>query len=234
MPSYPFSNLPLALFPTFLTFKLSNPLSFIMSTTTRRNFVKSAGLLSGGLAAFGLDLSPQALFAAGHRRDLPYYRPGAPLTGDLRHGAGEALTLRGTVYGPDGKTPLPGATVEVWHCDPRGRFDFSSRFAYRGKTQTDAHGAYTFRTNFPGPHTENGCRKMSRIFVLVQGAGHRESFSELYLDGNRNPYIHSRHWQSSPLAELTTLPRRVDANGTKTVIYHHYLHRSSLLPVSSR
>ncbi len=212
-----------------------NLLTLTMSNITRRNFMKGAGLLSGGLATFGLGLSPQSLFAAGHRRDLPYYHPGAPLTSDLRHADGGALTLRGTVYGPDGKTPLPGATVEVWHCDPRGRFDFGTHFAYRGKTHTDAHGAYTFRTNFPGQHAENGRRKMSRIFVLVQQPGHQESFSELYFDRNQNPYVHSRHWQSGPLAELPTLPRLLDASGTKTVVYHHYLHRSTLLvPLTAR
>ena len=40
--------------------------------------MKRAGLLSGGLAAVGLVLSPQSPFAAGHRTDLSYCHPGAP------------------------------------------------------------------------------------------------------------------------------------------------------------
>lgn len=204
-----------------------------MGTSSRRNFLRSAGLFSGALT-LGSGLLPQKAAAYTGSYGLPYYKPGAPLAMDLRQGNGQAFTLRGVVYQHDGRTPLPGATVEIWHCNEQGRFDFSNRYQFRGKAVTDQHGTYHFKTNFPGRYRESGAAKMSRIFVLVRGAAHKEFFSQLYFDRQKRPYIDHRHWDACAMAQKPTMPKRTDTiTGGVVVTHNHYLQAGSLFSLSS-
>lgn len=197
-----------------------------MSPSSRRNFLKSASLLGGGLA-FGTGALSKQVYAHAASLDLPYYKPGTPFSNELRTGSGEPLTLQGTVYQHDGKTPLAGASVEIWHCDENGLFDFSNRYLCRGKASTNHLGRYFFKTTFPGRHRENGQAKMSRIFVLVTGSGHQPSFSQLYFDSNRNPFIDARHWEACPMVQRPSLPKLSRPKQLPVVTYNHYLVSSS-------
>jgi protocatechuate 3,4-dioxygenase beta subunit len=199
-----------------------------MSTSTRRQFLKTTGWLGSGLTVFGNGL-PNHLWACATSLGLPYYKAGAPFSEDLRKGNGESLTLQGIVYEHNGKTPLKDAVVEIWHCNHGGHFDFSERFIYRGKTRTDKNGRYRLKTHFPGRHKEQGHFTMSRIFMLVNGPGHQESFSQLYFDGQKNPYIDNKHWATCPTAERPTLPKHVQAGNRSIITYDHYLTGTSLL-----
>jgi Dioxygenase len=199
-----------------------------MSTFSRRNFLKSAGIIGGGLTAFGSTI-PGQLFAGTSAFGLPYYKPGAPFLHDLRKSTDASLTLQGVVYQHDGKTPLADAVVEIWHCNPQGHFDFSKHYGYRGKTLTDKQGRYRIKTNLPGRYREKGQVKMSRIFVLVNGAGHKESFSQLYLDQAQKPYIDNRHWAASPLAQRPSLPKRIPSKNQLVITYDHFLNPLGLL-----
>jgi protocatechuate 3,4-dioxygenase beta subunit len=208
---------------SLLTLLLTCQTTNCMSTFSRRNFLKSAGILGGGFTAFGSTI-PERLFAGTSAFGLPYYKPGAPFLDDLRKSMDAALTLQGVVYQHDGKTPLADAVVEIWHCNGQGHFDFSKHYAYRGKTLTDKQGRYRIKTNFPGQYREKGHLKMSRIFILVNGAGHQESFSQLYLDHSRKPYIDSRHWAASPLAQRPSLPKRLQSKNQQVITYDHFLN----------
>lgn len=88
----------------------------------------------------------------------PFYRPDAPhlpLGADLcRNGEGAPLVVSGTVAAVDG-TPLPGATVEVWHANGQGRYenqdpDNQPEHNLRGRFTADAEGRFHFRTVRPG------------------------------------------------------------------------------------
>lgn len=193
-----------------------------MSTSSRRNFLKSASLLGGGLF-LGSGVLSNCVYASAPNPGLPYYKPGAPFLNDLRRGKGEPFSLQGIVYRHDGITPLADATVEIWHCDENGHFDFSNRFLYRAKTQTDRQGRYRIKTEFPGKYKENGYTKMSRIFILVSGAGHASSFSQLYFDFNRNPFIDHQHWAACPMAQRPSLPKLSRLKSQTIVTCHHYL-----------
>lgn len=199
-----------------------------MSASTRRQFLKTTGWLGGGLTVFGNPL-PNNLWACATSLGLPYYKTGAPFSEDLRNGNGESLTLQGIVYEHNGKTPLKDAVVEIWHCNHSGHFDFSEQFLYRGKTRTDKNGRYRLKTHFPGRHKEQGHFTMSRIFMLVNGPGHQESFSQLYFDCRKYPYIDNKHWAACPIAERPTLPKRVQAGKKSIITCDHYLTGTSLL-----
>lgn len=194
-----------------------------MSTFSRRDFLKSAGILGGGFTAFGSTI-PGHIIAGTSAFGLPYYMPGAPFLHDLRKSTDASLTLQGVVYQHDGKTPLADAVVEVWHCNSQGHFDFSKHYMYRGKTLADKQGRYRIKTNLPGRYREKGHLKMSRIFMLVNGAGHKESFSQLYLDQAQKPYIDNRHWAASPLAQRPSLPKRLPSKNQVVITYDHFLN----------
>jgi protocatechuate 3,4-dioxygenase beta subunit len=201
-----------------------------MSTISRRNFLKSTGIVGGSLTVLG-SIVPGSLLAGAGVLGLPYYKRGAPFQQDLRRGSGDAFILQGVVYRQDGKTPLADAVVEVWHCNEQGHFDFSNQFIYRGRTLTDKYGRYWLKTNFPGRYKENGHFTMRRIFVLVNGRGHRESFSQLYFDSQRNPYIDNRHWSTCPIGQRPSLPKRTQAGQQSFITYDHYLSGTTLLHI---
>jgi protocatechuate 3,4-dioxygenase beta subunit len=76
----------------------------------------------------------------------PNPRPGLPLT----------LRLRVLGYAAGGCAPLPGAQVDVWHCDATGIYSDVSALGTAGQTflrgfqTTDASGNVTFTTIYPG------------------------------------------------------------------------------------
>lgn len=187
-------------------------------------------MLGGGLTALN-SILPKNLFAGTASFGLPYYKSGAPYSPDLRKGEQESILLHGVVYQNDGRTPLKNAVVEIWHCNSNGHFDFSDQYVYRGKTLTDKNGRYILKTQFPGKYKENGVFKLSRIFILVNGPGHQESFSQLYFDNQRNPYIDNQHWAACPIADRPSLPKRVQVGNQSIISYDHYLNKHPLLSV---
>lgn len=81
-----------------------------------------------------------------------------PGTGTVKDGALLTLTFNVSQIAGSGCTALPGAKVEVWHCDAAGSYSdvsdpgFSTkgqRFL-RGYQVTDANGSVTFTTIYPG------------------------------------------------------------------------------------
>jgi catechol 1,2-dioxygenase len=127
-----------------------------------------AGLISPGLgldhfldlrmdaedAALGIDNeTPRTI-------EGPLYVAGAPVEhgvarlDDGRDTDGQLLIMHGTVYGTDGK-PLPGASVEVWHCDTRGFYSHfdptgtQAPFNMRRTIIADDLGRYRFRSIVP-------------------------------------------------------------------------------------
>jgi catechol 1,2-dioxygenase len=127
-----------------------------------------AGLISPGLGLdHFLDERLDAIDdALGIRNETPrtiegpLYVAGAPVSqgfarlDDGTDADGHTLIMHGTVYGSDGK-PLPGASVEVWHCDTRGfysHFDPTGKqapFNMRRTIIADADGCYKFQSIVP-------------------------------------------------------------------------------------
>ena len=67
---------------------------------------------------------------------------------------GERLVLSGTVFGADGRTPMPGVTVYVYQTDIHGRYNPEAKYGVphriRGWVNTDRTGFYEFHTIKPG------------------------------------------------------------------------------------
>ncbi|GHH82781.1 hypothetical protein [Streptomyces capitiformicae] len=95
-------------------------------TITRRR----ALAVTGGTVAAGATATASATSSSSSEcmtlmtsvTEGPYYLDGALVRKDITEGkSGVPLTLRLTVVdATDGCTPVPGAAVEIWHCDARG------------------------------------------------------------------------------------------------------------------
>ncbi len=138
-----------------------------------------------------LGLAPLSVCTPGTARQTggPYYTPATPRRASLREpGRGEPLVLRGLVLTSDCR-PVPGAVVDLWHCDERGRYD-NSGFRYRGHQFTDSAGAFRFETIRPGHYTG----RTPHFHVKVQGERTRLLTTQLYFpdlhEANRRDYIY--------------------------------------------
>lgn len=122
----------------------------------------------------------------------PYYLDGALVRKDITEGkSGVPLTLRLTVVdATDGCTPVPGAAVEIWHCDAWGYYSgyttanpggsapaesedgstADDNTYLRGYQVADANGVVKFETIFPGWYTPRTCH----IHVKVHTGGEKE------------------------------------------------------------
>ena len=139
----------------------------------------------------------------------PLYVAGAPVsTGFARlddgtDENGHTLIMHGTVYGSDGK-PLPGAQVEVWHCDTRGfysHFDPTGKqapFNMRRTIIADDKGCYRFQSILPsgygvppGSPTEQLLSSLGRhgqrpahIHFFISAEGHRKLTTQINIEGD--------------------------------------------------
>ena len=132
----------------------------------------------GAVADLGLGLAPPLVCTPGTRAQTegPFYTPSTPHRADLREpdAEGEPLIFQGLVLMPDCQ-PVPGAVIDIWHSDERGRYD-NRGFRYRGHQFTDAAGAFRFLTIRPGRYTG----RTPHIHVKVQGRTTRLLTTQVY------------------------------------------------------
>ena len=113
----------------------------------------------------------------------PMYEPGAPRRSTIAgpNEPGERLRIRGTVFGPDCKTPLPKTLLDVWQADARGEYhDASEQYRLRGQILTDARGGYELDTVRPGGY---GGRP-AHIHVTISAPGHESLTTQIYFQGD--------------------------------------------------
>jgi protocatechuate 3,4-dioxygenase beta subunit len=113
----------------------------------------------------------------------PMYRPGAPRRSVLAgpREPGERLRIRGTVLGPDCRTPVSRALLDVWQADAAGQYhDERESYRLRGQILTDARGRYQIDTIRPGGY---GGRP-AHIHFTVSAPGHESLTTQLYFRGD--------------------------------------------------
>ena len=152
----------------------------------------------------------------------PFYRPDAPVRSDMRikKDKGQLVVLMGQVKHKDCKTPLKGATVELWHCSADGVYDNDSpAFKYRAKTYCDEKGSYSFKTILPVPYdVGNGSIRPAHFHMLISAAGYQTLITQLYFNGDK--HIEKDPSASSPAAKRRVLDIKNDDDGGKQVLFN--------------
>jgi catechol 1,2-dioxygenase len=118
----------------------------------------------------------------------PYYREGAAYRTNLidRGIVGRELTLQGRVLSLDCRSPLAGASLDVWQADADGRYDNDGTFPdgsilrLRGKLRVDEQGRFSVRTIVPGRYLNGQVYRPAHIHVKLSAAGHAPLTTQLY------------------------------------------------------
>lgn len=149
----------------------------------------------------------------------PYYRDGAPFRSDLTipGDPGTILNYKGKVTDED-CNPLANAIVDVWQANSDAEYDgTSANFNYRGRFETGADGAYTFRSVKPGWYLNGAQYRPAHIHFRVTKPGYTELITQLYFVGD--PYIAADPWASDPDAEMRIVPIAI-AGGEDTAEFN--------------
>ncbi|MGE0569809.1 MAG: intradiol ring-cleavage dioxygenase [Dehalococcoidia bacterium] len=113
-----------------------------------------------------------------------------PSDGAVSAGALLKLTLNVFAAGANGCTPLPKATVDVWHCDAFGvysdatdrSFNTTGKMFLRGYQDTDANGQAVFTTIYPGWYQGRAVHIHFKVRGATPAGGSFEFTSQFFFD----------------------------------------------------
>ncbi len=96
---------------------------------------------------------------------------------------GQPLIVSGTIFSPDGQTPLEGIKLWVYQTDATGNYTTrggdNRNTRLHGVMRTNAEGKYEFRTIKPGSYP--GGTNPAHIHAYVSGPGYPEYWVDEYL-----------------------------------------------------
>jgi len=158
---------------------------------TRREFLQTIPMAAAGAALAGAAWplanlaqgeSPSGASAGGPEN--PSWSITIPPAGE----PGEPLVVSGTIFAPDGTTPVEGARLYVYHTDARGYYSIDGRNErqprLRGWMKTRADGRYQFRTVRPASYPNQ--RFAAHIHSTLGAPGYPEKWVEEFLfEGDR-------------------------------------------------
>ena len=150
----------------------------------------------------------------------PFYIPNSPNISILTPPEinSNLLFITGTVYANDCITPIPLATIDIWHAN-QGEFDTATNSyinssyedqLYRAKIYTDNNGNYAYQTILPGKYLNGNSYRPSHIHYKSSYLEKNELTTQLYFEGDTS--IESDPWASSLSAENRIIPLTMDEN----------------------
>lgn len=196
----------------------------------RKQFIVRSTLAAFSLSAFGSVVraaNGEFVGDCDTTNDIlgPFYRPNAPVRSDLSYAGlvGTRIELKGKVFKSDCVTPLSGALVEIWHCNPEGEYDNTTKdFKLRASWNTNDKGEYQFKTVLPGKYLNGTLYRPAHIHYRVTEKNSRELVSQIYFKGD--PHITKDPWASQAKAKLRILEiTPEDTRGNLTIHFDIHL-----------
>lgn len=117
----------------------------------------------------------------------PFYESGAPERNQLAPDdePGRRIIIEGTVYGPDCRTPVEGALLDVWHANDEGDYyDASDDYRLRGQLQTDSDGSYEIYTIKPGRYRTSAGLRPAHVHFTISSPEHGSLTTQMYFAGD--------------------------------------------------
>ncbi|HSS21750.1 MAG TPA: hypothetical protein VLL54_16880 [Pyrinomonadaceae bacterium] len=152
----------------------------------RRDFLQTASRAALLLPAIGVTAELLACSRAKSSTTSDAANPTWRATVVPEHEPGEPLVVSGTIYAPDGHTPLPGIKLWVYQTDASGHYSPLSESGGDNRNtrlhavmQTNSEGRYEFRTIRPAPYP--GRTNPAHIHAYVSGPGYPEYWIDEYL-----------------------------------------------------
>lgn len=198
----------------------------VESTLPRRQFVKTLSFVIGAMPALCFTARSETIFGAPPQSRTPQQMldegpadagwktiltpPGEP---------GEPLIVRGTVFAADGKTPLSGARLYVYHTDAQGYYNAHHSFheppRIRGWMKTNAQGEYEFRTIKPASYP--GQKIPAHIHPTVDAPGHPARWiDEYWFEGD--PFLKPEDLQKNSTLGLFSQILRLDRDSSGVLL----------------
>lgn len=176
----------------------------LFGTTTAALFAGCAGVMPGSYTPTtlaGCIVSPE-------QTEGPYFVDEKLNRSDIRTDPsdnsvrpGVPLRLILSVYSVANNacTPLPGATVDIWHCDALGAYsdvrdeaDTRGKKFLRGYQVTDASGKVEFQTIYPGWYTGRSVHIHYMVRTNPKSEVGHEFTSQLYFDEAITDQVHAQ------------------------------------------
>ena len=181
----------------------------------RRKLILAAPALLAANSALAAIATPRQMEGPFYPRTIPEDSDADLTRNGDRTADGEVIEMSGQVFDL-ARTPVAEATVEIWHCDPRGIYPHVGRnnggladpnFQGFGAVKTAADGSYRFRTIRPGVYPG----RVRHIHVKVRRSGSPTLTTQMYFpeeDSNAEDFLLTRAGNAESKAAL--IAHRID------------------------